>query len=150
MQSVASTCAAYVIVSHEQRNVTAIDAAHSMLHSCGIGHLARMCCPRKLVRSLRASRSTFERLQASISNARGAVGSWVREAAMAGLTAVLPILASVAPDAASSCVASATAAIAKQAVERIARMRQVEPISGLMQPSSRGLIHVCTGPHVDG
>lgn len=114
-----------------------------------LGNWQGVCCPRKLVRSLWASRSTFERLQASVCIARGDIGSWVREAAMAGLTAVLPILASVAPDAASSCIASTTAALAKQAVERIARMRQVETIAGLTQPSSWGLFYVCTGPYDD-
>jgi hypothetical protein len=57
--------------------------------------------------------------------ARGDVGSWVREAAMSGLTAVLPIFVAVAPNIADGHVACATATLAKQAVERIARMRQV-------------------------
>jgi hypothetical protein len=66
---------------------------------------------------------------------------------MAALTSVLPILASMAPDAASSCVASAVAALVQQAVERIARMRQVNQPLGLMQALSQSLILVWKGPH---
>lgn len=56
---------------------------------------------------------------------RGDVGSWVRGAAMAGLVAVLPLLAAISPSMAAPLVSRATAAMAKQAVERIARLRQV-------------------------
>ncbi len=66
---------------------------------------------------------------------------------MAALTSVLPILASMAPDAASSCVASAVAALVQQAVERIARMRQVNQPLGLVQALSQSLILVWRGPH---
>lgn len=56
---------------------------------------------------------------------RGDVGSWVREAAMAGLAGMLPVFSALAPDSAAVFVARAAAALAKQAVERIGRMRQV-------------------------
>ena len=66
---------------------------------------------------------------------------------MAALASVLPILASMAPDAASSCVASAVAALVQQAVERIARMRQVKQPLGLVQASSQSLIYMWKGLH---
>lgn len=66
---------------------------------------------------------------------------------MAALTSVLPILASIAPDAASSCVASAVAALVQQAVERIARMRKVKQPLDFMQALSQSPIYVCNGLH---
>ncbi|KAK9846640.1 hypothetical protein WJX81_008203 [Elliptochloris bilobata] len=61
-------------------------------------------------------------------DARGDVGSWVREAAMAGLEDALVRAAALAPAGAAEAVDRASAAgaaqLAKQAVERIARLRE--------------------------